>query len=351
MSRIRFSVVIILYNQKAFIAECIESILNQSYKPYEIIIINDGSTDGSEAIVESYQAKYPEMIRMFTQKNQGEFMARVSGMRQVQGDYFLFMDSDDCLRGDSLAILYEEICKTQVDMVAYNFTRSKSYDIGIYDYSDFISNKELKASVNIQDYRRALCSSSRFNSMCTKCIRTACIKGQDIDKYGAGMSIGADKIHSLITADLINTVTIMNDSLYFYRLNPTSRMSKFKLQDYDDHKRLLQATENYSDKWFDSQESAKLMLEYKFQVLYFCVSTTMHKCKNWNETVHALDALLKDNYWYSSLEAIISDRKENDTCKEMVFLMALYKRNYAKMFGYYLLLKIKSYIVEKKQRQ
>lgn len=350
MDSIKFSVVITLYNQKEFIAECIESVVNQSYKPYEIIIINDGSTDGSGAIAESYQAKYSEMVRVFTQKNQGEFVARVSGMRQVKGDYFLFIDSDDCLRSDALAVLYEEISKTHVDMVEYNLSRSKSYDIGIQDYSDFILHKDLKASISIQDYRQVMCSSSKFNSMCTKCIRTACIERQPIDMYGVGVSIGADKVHSLLIADSINTLTIIDESLYFYRLNPASRMNNFKLQDYDDHKRMLQATENYSNKWFDLMKSAKLMLEYKFQVLYFCLSNTMHQCKSWNDVVNAFDILLKDSYWYNSLEAIISDRKGNAPCKEMIFLKALYEHNYVKMFGYYILLKSKSYIVKKRQR-
>lgn len=99
------SVIVPVYNVKNYLNRCIDSIKNQTYKDYEILLINDGSTDGSELICDVY-AKENNNIRVIHQKNQGLSAARNTGLDHMQGEYVTFIDSDDFVAEDYLQHLY-----------------------------------------------------------------------------------------------------------------------------------------------------------------------------------------------------------------------------------------------------
>lgn len=92
----KMSIIIPVYNVEAWLEECLDSLLNQTYENIEVILINDGSTDSSLDICEVY-AKKDSRIQVFSQENKGQATARNHGLEKVTGDYILFMDSDDYL--------------------------------------------------------------------------------------------------------------------------------------------------------------------------------------------------------------------------------------------------------------
>ena len=89
----KFSIIVPVYNVKTYLKECIDSILIQSYKDYEIILVDDGSTDGSEALCDEYAKT--ENVLCFHQKNQGQARARNFAIQKATGEYLLFVDADD----------------------------------------------------------------------------------------------------------------------------------------------------------------------------------------------------------------------------------------------------------------
>lgn len=93
----KLSVIIPVYNVEPYLARCIESVVTESEIPYEIVIVNDGSTDGSAAVAERYRARYPELISVVTTENRGLGSARNTGMEHSSGEYLYFLDSDDYL--------------------------------------------------------------------------------------------------------------------------------------------------------------------------------------------------------------------------------------------------------------
>ena len=102
--KINFSIIIPFYNCEMYIAKCIDSALNQTYKNFEIILIDDGSTDGSLIIVEKYKNSFNNII-LFSQENSGPFEARLFGANQAHGEYLLFVDADDELHPDALNVI------------------------------------------------------------------------------------------------------------------------------------------------------------------------------------------------------------------------------------------------------
>src|SRR5690554_2314431 len=96
------SVIVPVYNRAHLVKETIDSILSQTYKPVEIILINDGSTDNSLSVLKNYERKFPEQVRIIDQENQGQIVARNNGIGIAQGEYIAFLDSDDVWIDDKL---------------------------------------------------------------------------------------------------------------------------------------------------------------------------------------------------------------------------------------------------------
>lgn len=109
------SVVIPIYNSEKYLKKCLESILKQTYKALEIILVNDGSTDQSTNICEEYCKRYHNIKYIF-QENQGVSEARNKGIRESTGKYLAFIDSDDTISEDYFQVLYANMTSKEVDL-------------------------------------------------------------------------------------------------------------------------------------------------------------------------------------------------------------------------------------------
>lgn len=123
------SIIVPVYNVEPFISECINSILIQSYKNFELILVNDGSTDNSPTICEQYASK-DKRIKVIHKANGGLSDARNWGLKFSSGEYVVFLDSDDYWNDcDALFSLYSLLNKySEVDVVFFRrFTLKKTY--------------------------------------------------------------------------------------------------------------------------------------------------------------------------------------------------------------------------------
>lgn len=112
--------IIPVYNVKKYLCESIDSVIDQTYKNLEILVIDDGSTDGSGEICDEYQKKDPR-IRVIHQKNGGLSAARNTGLDAMQGDVVAFLDSDDAFLPDMIEVLVNEMEKTSADMAVCKY--------------------------------------------------------------------------------------------------------------------------------------------------------------------------------------------------------------------------------------
>ena len=111
------SVIIPVYNVENYIGKCIDSVLNQTFQDFEIIIVNDGSTDNSQNVIDELLHSYPEKIRSFQKDNGGLSSARNYALDRAKGEYVTFLDSDDYLDSDYLEVHYKEAMTHNSDMV------------------------------------------------------------------------------------------------------------------------------------------------------------------------------------------------------------------------------------------
>ena len=106
----RFSIIIPVYNVESYLRQCLDSVLAQTFGDWEAICVNDGSTDGSAAILEEYAAK-DDRFKVITQANAGLSAARNAGIKEAQGEYVLFLDSDDWLEPTALQTLDTQLSR------------------------------------------------------------------------------------------------------------------------------------------------------------------------------------------------------------------------------------------------
>lgn len=121
----KISVIVPVYNSARFLERCLESILNQKFMDFELIIVEDGSDDTSPQICEIYQQK-DTRIRLFYEQHNGQSIARNLGLKEARGEYICFIDSDDYVSSDYLERLYEVIEREKVDLVSCEM-RGESY--------------------------------------------------------------------------------------------------------------------------------------------------------------------------------------------------------------------------------
>ena len=103
---LEISVIIPVYNAELYLEAMLESVLRQTFRDFELIIINDGSTDDSQKIIDRYRRK-DARIKAFKQENQGQSVARNNALQYVNGKYIAFLDADDIISEDYLERLYE----------------------------------------------------------------------------------------------------------------------------------------------------------------------------------------------------------------------------------------------------
>lgn len=122
----KVSVIIPVYNVEKYLRRCLDSVVNQTYKDIEVILVNDGSPDNSKEICEEYVAKYSN-IQLINQKNAGLGAARNTGLQYITGNAVTFVDSDDWLELDAIEYYVASMKKSDADIVVTQMIRKKEY--------------------------------------------------------------------------------------------------------------------------------------------------------------------------------------------------------------------------------
>lgn len=253
----RFSIIIPAYNAERYLSECLSSVSLQSFDNYEVILIDDGSTDSTLSLVEDFALR-ANNATVLTGENQGLLLARRRGLLHAKGEYVVFLDADDCLRCDALEILDKAIKKTDADIVSFLFSREKDFSgngfnrdklpEGLYNGAQFELVKEF------------VCK-GRFNNLCGKAIRLSCI---DLDAtYGAykGLMHGEDLLQLLPIVDSCASLAQLDDVLYYYRPNETASTACYKSSQLEDIVQVNRRLVEYAARWGDACRSMAILGE------------------------------------------------------------------------------------------
>lgn len=166
------SIIVPAYNTGKYIDLCIKSILNQTFTDFEVIIVDDGSTDDTSAICDKYAAEDPR-IRVIHQKNGGVSAARNKGLDEARGEFVSFCDSDDYYHPQLLELLHASLVKhPEVEFVEGLLSR-----IAQYREPELISvSQEQDITLSSEDYFRNMFAIFRYASVCAKLIRKSSLE-------------------------------------------------------------------------------------------------------------------------------------------------------------------------------
>ena len=125
---VKISVIIPVYNAENYLRQCLDSLEQQSFKDFEMIVVNDGSTDNSLSIIQNYASK-DSQIKIISQKNQGLSVARNNALQIAQGKYIAFIDADDWIEPDFLEKMFFSIQSSDADVIQSGFIQNKKSTI------------------------------------------------------------------------------------------------------------------------------------------------------------------------------------------------------------------------------
>lgn len=234
-----FSILIPVYNVEQYLEQCLESVLNQDFGDYEVILVNDGSTDSSPSICRKYEQRDPR-IRYFEKRNEGLLQTRRYSIKRASGEYILFLDSDDFWEPGVMSALHAEICKSHADMICYRYRIVSDKGKRISEDRGIFPDRTLFTADNKELFLRELVSSSRLNMMWTKCVRRAIID-VETDYSAFRDKKGEDFLQSVPLVRNAASILYLDDVFVNYRMSSTGRGRNFKLRYFDDYEEIRTA--------------------------------------------------------------------------------------------------------------
>lgn len=214
------SIIVPIYNAEQYLNRCMESILKQTFQNYEILLIDDGSTDSSGKICNEY-ALSDGRIRVYHKLNGGSASARNLGLKEANGDYIVFIDADDIVSPDYLSLLYQTMIDNDADIVQCAYKSILSYEKQYTE--DYIDAYNLKNIYTNIEYLRLFCDKSTYlstavlwNKLYRKHLFTDLefMEGKGIDDEFL--------IYKIIFR--AKRVAVISNVLYYYYLSPGSQM-------------------------------------------------------------------------------------------------------------------------------
>lgn len=234
MSKVRFSIIVPVYNVENYIKECLDSIKNQTFSDFEVLCVDDGSTDNSLEILNEY-ASHDYRFKVSTQKNQGQGVARNNAIEIATGEYLLCVDPDDIIDLDTLEILNKRLEQQDVDLVFFD------YQI----FGDIVKTErvyfsdEIKTTLNLSIADNQVFNWSSFakgniskipQMPCTKVYSKKLIEENNIEFLPN--KLGEDHIFSIGATLLADKILYIQKPFYHYRKRVTSSINRVSNENF-----------------------------------------------------------------------------------------------------------------------
>jgi glycosyltransferase involved in cell wall biosynthesis len=210
------SVIVPVYNVELYLRKCLDSLLTQTFQNFEVLLINDGSTDGSLSICEGYCREFPEIFRLAgTQENKGLSAARNFGITHADGEFFCFVDSDDWISSDFLERMYCVALAENADLVVCGYRAH--YETGAFE--DFSGTDKAGS-----DIRRRILIGQTF--ACNKMFRRNLFEDADA-RFTEGICYEDLGTIPLLVSRSRNPA-VVDAPLYHYRIGRPGAITMFR---------------------------------------------------------------------------------------------------------------------------
>jgi len=227
---IKVSVIVPIYNTEQYLQKCINSILNQSFKDFEMILVNDGSTDRSVEIIEKYKTESSNIV-VINKENAGLGQARNSALEICNGDYIAFVDSDDCIELDMLKLMYSKSLEQDLDILICNYKFVDVNGVRIRDDNVILNDNEIID--NIECIKRFLVTNTIEGFACNKLFKKELFHNYNI-RYPKAMKY-EDIPTTMSLLSKANRIGFIDKELYNYLLRENSITSTKTIENTKDY--------------------------------------------------------------------------------------------------------------------
>ena len=222
--RPKISVIVPIYNAELYLEQCIESVLNQTLRDIELLLIDDGSTDNSFLICEKYK-KRDNRIQLYTNKNVGQGLERNFGIKKSTGEYIAFLDSDDQYKENMLEKLYQRAIETNADMVSCRIVDIHDGKIiKEHPLNDkvLIGCKEIKAAMADMISYEEKDGYSGCIAVWDSIFKRDIIENEGIQFFSERDVYSEDLLFKLMFMTHAKKIAFCTEAVYLYRVNDTS---------------------------------------------------------------------------------------------------------------------------------
>ena len=229
-----FSIIVPVYNVEKYLIECLESLVNQTKQDFEIILIDDGSTDSSGQICDFYAKKSNNTISVIHKNNQGPLAARLDGIKIAHGDYSIFVDSDDFVQPNLIEILTNTVIKDpSLDLVLYSFRYYRNNEFS-ERFKPIAENLKIWSDNEKHELYEKLLFTNDISAIWTKAVRTSLLK-EDATNYTIyfGKNMAEDVLQSLYILTAAHKTIFIDQLLYNYRVLGKSFSHTFTLKAFE----------------------------------------------------------------------------------------------------------------------
>lgn len=223
------SVIVPVYNTEKYLRRCIDSILNSTCKDFEILLVNDGSTDSSPAICEEY-ARQDSRIKVICQKNQGVSSARNTGLDRCKGQWIVFVDSDDFISKDFLSLIAQEKYQDK-DLLLFDLAKyisgHTSADYPVHTLS--FQGREMQQLIRRILVPQPLCADGRadFRTPCARAYKKSVIDRCSI-RFAPELTVGEDLLFNMEYQLQAESCVYTSVPVYFYDIHMGSATHGFR---------------------------------------------------------------------------------------------------------------------------
>ncbi len=291
-----FSIIVPIYKVEEYLAQCVDSILEQSYTDFEVILVDDGSPDNCPKMCDDY-AKKDKRVKVVHKENGGLISARKAGLEIAQGDYIVNIDGDDFVKKDFLSTIASAIEKYSVDMVCFGYeetdginSRKKDIykcELGFYDRE--------KIEKDIFPILFESESGESFPAgIVLKVTKKEVIK-PILSGIDSRIVIGEDAVCSKICLFFANSIYVEDKSIYCYRTNLQS-LSKVK-KPQDVMVPLLRAKEIQSRVDLSVRDLREQLYRSTLHALFNAVTTQFYSTEKYGAVKKKLKQVLKEPFY------------------------------------------------------
>ena len=222
------SIVVPIYNMEPFLSRCIDSILAQTFGDFEIICVNDGSTDASQKIIDDYAAK-DGRIKIITKENGGQTSARKAGVRAAMGDFIGFVDADDWIDPFMYERLYGVAVENGVDFVNSDYCQEGNYTAVSRDAVEggIYKGEEMQGLRNNMILHLQKRDKGLSGALCTKLFRREILQ-QIIVRIPNEIMVSEDKVTMISYLLECDSAVVLHESYYHYVIHEDSMLNKVK---------------------------------------------------------------------------------------------------------------------------